>query len=659
MVIGVFKMFRNLQISTKIMASPLLIICLMLAVGAIALGNLWDIENKIKHITHDVEPEAGIAADIMSLIYLKRLQVKEYIKTSAEKNIERFDRLEEELKETIYQARQRVKEPQSVKILDNIDNLNKQYTAAFHNTVVSNMNQRHHLVKNVLNEKGPALEATLSQIMDSQYSAGDVQGVYYSSLAQRHLLLGRFHVFRFLVDNDEASKKQALAELNETRAALEQLQTVLIDELLNPLVQEAIQTISVYIDAFDKVGVAIYARNAAITDILDKYGPMIADDSVTLREYVFASLINESEEAKKQVSTAENSIGLLILIASLLGLTIAYVVMRGIVVPLRQTNAVLKDIAEGEGDLTKRVPADSNDDIGELGTNFNLFVEKLRAVIIKIINTTEQLATAAEELSAVTEQTSATVVEQKKEIESVTGAMNEMTSTVHEVAHNTEKASSAATQAESDAAAGNQVVKNTVAAINDLAKGVEGTAVVIEKLKSVSGNIGSMLDVIKSVAEQTNLLALNAAIEAARAGEQGRGFAVVADEVRTLAQRTQKSTIEIETLIVALQDGAAEAVTVMTQSRDHTYSTVEQAGYAGESLVAITNAVSTISQMNVQISSAVLQQRSVTEGISRSLNNIQDSSEQSASAAEQTSAASIELANLGEGLRDIVAQFRV
>jgi methyl-accepting chemotaxis protein len=237
--------------------------------------------------------------------------------------------------------------------------------------------------------------------------------------------------------------------------------------------------------------------------------------------------------------------------------------------------------------------------------------------------------------------------------------MNQMSATVQEVASNAEQASASADDGNNAATDGNRVVGQTISAISNLASDVQTSADVIETLKGDSENIGTVLDVIKNIAEQTNLLALNAAIEAARAGEQGRGFAVVADEVRTLAQRTQESTTEIEGLVEALQSGAQQAVDVMGNSRDQAENTVSQARLAGESLDAITQSVETIVNMNTQIASAAEEQSATTEEINRSVINIQDIAEQTAAGAVQTAASSTELNNLGEQMRGLVAKFKV
>ncbi|WP_410002788.1 methyl-accepting chemotaxis protein [Pseudomonas chlororaphis] len=283
----------------------------------------------------------------------------------------------------------------------------------------------------------------------------------------------------------------------------------------------------------------------------------------------------------------------------------------------------------------------------------------LRELIGGIRDGVTQIASAAEELSAVTEETSAGVNSQKVETDQVATAMHEMTATVQEVARNAEEASQAAAAADGEAREGDKVVAEAIAQIERLASEVVRSTDAMTVLQQESQKIGSVMDVIKAVAEQTNLLALNAAIEAARAGEAGRGFAVVADEVRALAQRTQKSTEEIEGLVAGLQNGTQQVAQVMNSSRSLTDSSVDLTRKAGASLENITRTVSNIQSMNQQIAAAAEEQSAVAEEISRSIINVRDVSEQTAAASDETAASSVELARLGNQLQMMVSHFRV
>lgn len=347
------------------------------------------------------------------------------------------------------------------------------------------------------------------------------------------------------------------------------------------------------------------------------------------------------------------------LVAICLGSLIAFFVVRGVMVPIRATNQILKDIAEGQGDLTKRVDVRSTDEIGELGEYFNAFVSKLQGIITEVVESASALSVAAEQMSNVITVTSDGLNRQNSETVQVATAITEMAATVEEVARNSQNASDEANSADGKAKLGNQAVAKTIETINELAAEVDNSAVVLEKLKGDSENISTVLDVIKNIADQTNLLALNAAIEAARAGEQGRGFSVVADEVRTLAQRTQSSTSEIEDLISALQKGAESAVVVMQQNRTKAAETVVQAALAGEFLEAITQGVTTILDMNNQIAVAAEEQTVVAQEINRSIVSIESISLETSSGASQTAESSKEISILGNRLRKLVEQFHV
>ncbi|MCD5978791.1 methyl-accepting chemotaxis protein [Pseudomonas sp. CDFA 611] len=368
------------------------------------------------------------------------------------------------------------------------------------------------------------------------------------------------------------------------------------------------------------------------------------------------SKIQRSLAAQDTTKARSMQIGGAVL-ALLLGIFAAIIITRQITRPLQQTLEVVNRIASG--DLTHTITITRRDELGVLQQGIQRMGATLRDLISGIRDGVTQIASAAEELSAVTEQTSAGVNNQKIETDQVATAMQEMSATVHEVARNAEQASVAAANADTQARDGDKVVGEAITQIEKLASEVLRSSDAMTLLEQESDKIGKVMDVIKAVAEQTNLLALNAAIEAARAGEAGRGFAVVADEVRGLAQRTQQSTEEIESLIAGLQNGTRQVSQIMLGSRALTDNSVALTRKAGTSLESITQTVSSIQAMNQQIAAAAEQQSSVADEISRSIVNVRDVCEQTAEASEETAASSVELARLGGQLQMMVGHFKV
>ncbi len=365
-----------------------------------------------------------------------------------------------------------------------------------------------------------------------------------------------------------------------------------------------------------------------------------------------------SEDLEIKVDSITTLVLTLLILGLLLGAGSAAFITYLITKPLGDAVLALTDIAEGEGDLTSRLNATGRDEIADLGRSFNSFVSKIQTTIGNVAAATEQLASAAEEMDVITIDTREGAGRQQSETDLVATAMNEMTATVQEVAKNALTAADAAQQANNYAEEGRNTVTQTMDSIDVLAREVEKAASVIHRVSQDSENIGSVLEVIKSIAEQTNLLALNAAIEAARAGEQGRGFAVVADEVRTLASRTQQSTQEIQLMVESLQSGTKNAVSAMELGQNKAKETVEQASEAGSALHNITQSVADINQMNNQIAEAAKQQGEVAEEINQNIINITDVANETANGADQLSTASSELANLSNDLQTLVGRFK-
>ena len=339
----------------------------------------------------------------------------------------------------------------------------------------------------------------------------------------------------------------------------------------------------------------------------------------------------------------------------LIGMAIASALRRNI------ANVVdsLKDIAQGNGDLRRRIRKESEDEIGELVEWFNAFITKLQGIIGDVVATALPLADLAKQLKAASTDTLRQVDEQQNGGRRVQDAVEEMSGSVQAVAHSAADAASNAMEADGQAKAGLKVVKETVTQIEALARDVRSAAEVIKQLDADSASVGMVLDVIRNIAEQTNLLALNAAIEAARAGEQGRGFAVVADEVRTLASRTQQSTSEIQGMIERLQSAARSAVDVMSKGTRQAEISVSNSGAAGSSLEAITQTVASISQMNGRIAEATEQQQRVAQTIVRSVSEINDHAAKTSASAGRMADVSNNLDVLASKLEAVAKQFSI
>nr|WP_310268634.1 methyl-accepting chemotaxis protein [Pseudomonas sp. 3296] len=448
---------------------------------------------------------------------------------------------------------------------------------------------------------------------------------------------------------DDSAGQGKIEQADQALTQAEQLKTTVKDEGYQTVLNE----VSGHIGSF--------------SEKLTEYTGLLAQEKTVYeqlhqRAAQVVERVDQAYVAEDQSMQAELKKNSLLIIGSsglalLVGLVAAWVITRLIVAPLRSVILVAQQIAAG--DLSATVEVTRRDEIGQLMQAMQQMGAGLSSIVSGLQAGIEQLASSAHSLSAVTEQTNLEVSSQKEETEQVATAMNQMTATVHDVARNAEEAAQAAQTADGKVESGQQVVRQSMARIEQLADSATSASSSIESLSAEIQNIGTVLSVIKSVAEQTNLLALNAAIEAARAGEQGRGFAVVADEVRALAKRTQQSTEEIERLVSALRSAAQSSVQQIQNSGELVKLAVSDALQTESALGSIAAAVSLIQQMNQQIAAAAEEQSSVAEEINRSVTSIRASADQSSLAMQGNAASSIELAQLGLELKGMVGHFRL
>ncbi|QLF93560.1 methyl-accepting chemotaxis protein [Pseudomonas sp. ABC1] len=633
-----FRLFDDLSAGTKLAVGFGLVLLLTTGislVGTFSTGALIERGDKLQSIQELNE----LSKDLL----IARLNYTQVPNQDNQIAVERLLDLMQQKEDTLSSH---LSDPRELKQLRDFEQLVRAYRKSFEQLAVT----RHHrdqVHQSFLKNAADATQAT-QRIEESIGKQADVDARAQQLLAVSRFtgayLQARLQTLNYILREDASLLAPSKAAAEKAGAAAAAL------NISDTSGQQALTTaINNYI--------ADFARFQADTEALQKERQALLGH---VEQILRISRNLQESQLEKRDSEASSSYVLLIassLVALIIGVLAAVIITRRITQPLQQTLVAVGHIASG--DLTRDLLTTRKDEIGRLQQGVQGMTLSLRELIGHISDSTTQIASAAEQLSAVTEQTSAGVNSQKVETDQVATAMNEMAATVHEVARNAEDASNIARQADLDAQQGERVVRKAVTQMNHLAEEVEQSASTVLQLKQESDKIGGVLDVIKTVAEQTNLLALNAAIEAARAGEAGRGFAVVADEVRGLAQRTQKSTEEIEGLIGSLQNGTQQSAALMEKNRELTHETAELAREAGRALESITQSVSSIQSMNQQIATAAEEQSAVAEEINRSVINVRDISEQSAAASEETAASSVELARLGNELQQVISRFRI
>lgn len=486
------------------------------------------------------------------------------------------------------------------------------------------------------------------------------------AIAKVRYTITRYRVFalRPLIDTSASALDKAETRLNEVgedvNKALQQYEGLISEDEERKIFNELAQSKARYIANSHKVIDLI--RSGHIEDakhlIENEQNPLadnMAKDLQTILDINHNGAVASAKAADETGTTAKTITIVTIVISLLLTGILSFVVTKSITVPIQDALIATERVASGN--LTHRIDSEGQDEPARLLAGLAVMQDSLRNTITEIASSSTQLAAATEELSSVAEDATRTLYRQNDEIQQAATAITEMSAAVDEVARNASSTSEASSESAAYAKEGRQKVQQTVDSIQSMTEEVLKSSQLVEGLADQSQNIGKVLDVIRAIAEQTNLLALNAAIEAARAGEAGRGFAVVADEVRALASRTRTSTQEIEEMMSKIQGGSNAAVSSMRNSAEYTQNTLSVAQEAGKALDEIYNRSNLISDRNLVIATASEEQAAVAREVDRNIVNISDLSTQTAAGANQTSASTNELARLATNLNSLVARF--
>ncbi len=654
-----FDRFLKLGIMGKVLSVPVLILLLMGLVGGVAMYQLVSLDQQMAHVAKDRAPSTGIASDILIALNDQRLSVKEFVAAPGDEHRQDFDAHNSALEQHLQRAVEAFQSPERAQLVRILLEQHSAYARIFREEVVAAAQERQDIIA-TLNAQGGEITRQLRALQEGQQSLGETQPMLVTGDAIGDFLLAHMSAQRYIGQYRPELLEQADAALARTLRLLDGLK-IMSSSMFEGDIAKTEAQVADYRRGLGRLAEVTSRMRNLVAERLDAIGPEMANTARELQNSAFASLAEAADRSSAEAARARTVIGALVLIAGVVGLALAWLITRGIVGPIRTADAevsrILKDIEAYQGDLSVRLPVRSNDEVGRLTASINRFLETLDELVRSVQQETTQLATAAEELSAVTEETSQSAKTQQEETDQVATAMNEMTATTQEISRNAGAAAEAANDAREASKAGGAVVAQTVSAIQTLAAEVDVVVALSRRLRGDGEAVGTVLEVITAIAEQTNLLALNAAIEAARAGEQGRGFAVVADEVRTLALRTQSSINEIQEIIERLQTGTDEVAARLGESQTRTMHTVDKAEEAGAALESIQQKVGIITDMNSQIASAAEQQTATSEEINRSIQATRELAQRGAAGATQVSGASSELAAMGVRLQELIRRF--
>ncbi|MFT6691700.1 MAG: methyl-accepting chemotaxis protein [Colwellia sp.] len=671
----------NLTVAVKIIGGFTIISILLIVISIISLSNLNTVSESTQQQNTLAIPTLKASNKLaLELSKMTNLALKGYYQTDLEllaDNLRKYKNIKVQFTEQLSALKQIVASEQE--LLTNLTQVDQLYSS-FHDANLGLFN--HHKISieqqqlltdkvDILEEKADDTIMLLLDLADHELADSKLQRVISLSEQlenQFNSIVSSAFEYRDIIDDSTAQliESELSRSLNEAKGSVDSIITELNTHDIEDISQDitaAFTDIQNLLSKYDGIlshkAKQLQANQQATAMLIKEEKVAIKVNQVLDNQIELANqtTIEASQLVEDSVNSGSTQTTIIMLISIAVALIIARVTLIGITRPLARVNEMLNIVSSG--DLSMKLDEKGNDEFAQLSRNCNLLIDSLRNLIESIVNRSAQLAAAAEQTSAVTAQSTTAIEEQRNQVEQAASATTEMSSTAQSVLASANDALGEIKHADDEAERVKVISSRNRKTIELLANEVDAAAQVINQLQQDSASIGSILDVIRSIADQTNLLALNAAIEAARAGEQGRGFAVVADEVRTLASRTQTSTSEIQNMIEALQTGAGKAVTVMDAGKSKATDCVNQSEEADKALEVITHAVHEAFDRSSQIATAAEEQSVVAHEISENLESIVTIAEQTSAGSQQTAISSSEVARLAEELQQSVQEFKL
>lgn len=673
------KLFSKFSITHKLWGGFAIILTLLAVVVTNTLFNLADIKEKVGSMTVEVQPTLIASMELMtelkeatSFLGFFLLTKEEAHKTSYHNHLVGIDEKLQALKDTPVAQ----KDPETQVILTDIEARIDRFKAYESRMIqlaeVDTENfEALRFANNNINPINTEIVQAMSDMVQSEADeeANEDRKLLFTDIQSlRYTWTNVINNIRIFITTGNPDMLSNVRLFIEGAVSLNKKIANEYDGMLTFEQEEAVASLDEQLPAYaEKLETlaAIHQGDQARTDaflLRTEIGPLLAEIDLQLNKLVNQQRQNiriMSAELTQQTASTTNFVTTLLIIGLILGAGIAWTVTRLITQPINTVVVAMKDIAEGEGDLTQRLQVHGQDETAQLAMSFNQFAANIQDLLGQVLESADQISLSAKEMATASSNAEDSIRKQNTETEQISTAVEEMSMSAQEVAQNADLAAEAAHKADEETTQGRNIVTNALESVGKLAEETQAAADVIEKLGTDIQDIGAVIDVIRNVAEQTNLLALNAAIEAARAGEQGRGFAVVADEVRTLASRTQKSTQDIQDKVTTLQQDAQTAVEKMLQNRAIANSTIELTTTAGASLEAITQAVARITEMSNHIARAAEQQSEVANVVSRNIATVSQLAQKTDDSTQHVSQGTKGLNRLATALREHISRFKV